>query len=302
MRARTLIVAALGAALSACSGSTVRTFTPISEAAVQFQKPFDGQLIFPDDRRLHVSNGRLLGEWVCGDQSGYADVCVEQSRLKGIEIAKYKPGGIELFMAALMSPAIAIWVGSEEQSARETQRREQEDVEEHRVAVENGWRPNLSLEVWRASENVTDCMRQADSDLEVGNTRMLAADIWRDRERCVDSASKWFALTGEHAKASTLYFVYVARQRYERLVCGLNDQGLRAPRPELVAAAPSGWIEDYENIVQDPATYDYEMQAKCNTSNTAVLDSDGFPLETARAEALKRVTSTFPLTEFADPQ
>ncbi|MGH6979214.1 MAG: hypothetical protein ACRED4_07990 [Brevundimonas sp.] len=300
MRARTLILAALGVALSSCGGSTVRTFTPISEAAVKFQKPFDGRLILTDDRRVVVFDGRLLGEWVCGDRSGDADFCVQKSQLKGIETAKYRPGGIELFMVALMSPVIGIWVGSEKQSARETQRREQEDLEEHRVAVENGWRPDLSLEVWRASKNLTSCM-QVDSNLEVGNTRMLAADIWRDRERCVDSASKWFALTGEPAKARTLYFVHAARQRYEHLACGLNDSGLRAPKPELVVAAPSDWVKDYSDIVQEPGTYDYEMSDKCGTSNTT-LDSDGFPLEAARADALTRATASFPLTEFADPE
>lgn len=302
MRAQTLILAALGVTLSACVGSTVHTFTPISEAAVEFQKPFNGELILTDDRRLHVSKGRLLGEWVCGDRSGYADVCVEQSRLKGIEVSKYKPGGFELFWAALMSPVILISVDSEQKYAREAQRLEQEDLEKHRLAIEHGDRPNIPLEAWRAGETISSCMRKADFEPKQGDTPMIAAEIWRDRERCLDYASSWYALTGEPAKARSLYFVHAARQRYERLACGLKDQGLRAPRPELVSVDPAGWMEDYKNIVQEPATYDYVITTKCNTSNKAALDSDGFPLEAARADALAKATSSFPLTEFSDPE
>ena len=302
MRAQTLILAALGVALSACVGSTVHTFTPISEAAVKFKKPFDGQLILTDDRRLHVSDGRLLGEWVCGDRSGYADVCINRSQLKGIEIAKYRPGGFEVFWAALMSPVILISVDSAQKYAREAQLLEQEDLEKHHLAIEYGDRPNVPLEVWRAGENVSGCIRKADQHLEQGETQTLAADIWHDRKLCLDYASEWYALIGEPAKARTLYFVHAARQRYERLACGLKDQGLRAPRPELVSDGPPGWMEDYENVAQEPATYDYVITTKCNTSNKAALDSDGFPLEAARTDALAKATSSFPLTEFADPE
>ncbi|MBJ7447841.1 MAG: hypothetical protein JHC81_09925 [Brevundimonas sp.] len=303
MRAHTPILVALGIVLSACGGSTVRTFTPISEAAVKFQKPFNGYLIFTDDRRMSVSKGRLLGNWVCGDRSGYADFCADKFELKGIQVVKYKPGAAEVLIAApVLSSTILIWVGSEKNGARETQRLEQEVLDEHRVAVENGWRPNLTLELWQASENITDCGRKPRADLELENPEMIAAEIWRNRERCLDDASEWYALTGEPAKARTLYFVHAARQRYERLACGLKDQGLRAPRPELVFAAPAGWMEDYKNIVQGSATYDYVITTKCNTSNKAALDSDGFPLEAARADALAKATSSFPLTEFADPE
>ncbi len=303
MRAHTSILVALGIVLSACGGSTVRTFTPISEAAAKFQKPFNGYLIFTDDRRLSVSKGRLLGDWVCGDRSGYADFCAEKFELKGIEVVKYKPGAAEVFMAApVLSSTIVIWVGSEQEGARETQRLEQEALAEHRAAVDNGWRPNLTLEVWRASENIADCGRKPGADLEVENPEMIAAEIWRDREQCLDYASEWYALTREPAKARNLYFVHAARQRYERLACGLKDQGLRAPKPELVSAAPAGWMEDYENIVQEPVTYDYVITTKCNTSNKAALDSDGFPLEAARTDALAKATSSFPLTEFAEPE
>lgn len=302
MRAQTLILAVLGVVLSGCTGSTVRTFTPISEAAVKFEKPFDGQLILIDDRRLSVSDGRLLGEWVCGDRSGYADVCLGTSQLKGIETAKYRPGGFELFWAALMSPVIVIWVGSEKKSAHEARLSEQEDLEEHRIAVASGWRPNLSLEAWRASENITNCMRKPGADLEADNPGMLTAEVWRDRERCLDYASDWYALTGEPAKARTLYFVHAARKRYENLACGLKDQGLRAPRQELVSAAPPGWMEEYESIVQRPGTYDYVMTTKCNPTSGVSFDADGFPLQAARADALAKATSSFPLTEFAEPE
>lgn len=300
MRAQPLILAAVGLALSACVGSTVRTFTPISEAAVKFQKPFDGQLILTDNRRLHVSDGRLLAEWVCGDRSGYADVCVEKSQIKGIEIAKYRPSAFELFWAALMSPVILISVDSAQKHAREAQLLEREDLEQHRLAIEHGSRPNTPLNVWRAGKTVSDCMRQAGPDPEEARTQTLAAEIWRDRERCLDYASDWYALTAEPAKARTLYFVHAARQRYENLACGLKDQGLRAPRPELVSAAPAGWMEEYESILQKPGTYDYVVTTKCNTTYSAALDSDGFPLEAARADALEKATSSFPLTEFAE--
>lgn len=317
MRIFWFVIVAAALACASCGNRTVQVVTAMPEAKAKLAEDFAGRLLLSDGARLKISNGRLLGDWVCGTPTGRrrtGEICIESRRVRAVEEDVHYTGagarvgqGIALIP---MLPVVAIWSASELENQREAKasaerRTKARRIAEARAAARGEVLPPLPTaeDYLRTSAfySLANCFELSQAGRKETDGDTLAERVWRERETCLDQAVRWFALAGEADKARGLAFVQNVRNRYRELACGLDDPGLRAPTTDVIGRAGQTWMDEYRAIAAAPQSYDFPVgPGPCRVPGLGPPEHDRVPDHAARDTALAKATSDFPLTRLPD--
>lgn len=317
MRIVWFIIVAAALVSASCGNRTVQVVTSMPEANARLAEDFAGRLLLRDGSRLQISNGRLLGDWVCGvpgrgRQTG--EICIESRRVRAVEEDVHHTGagarvGQGVALVPLL-PVVAIWSASELENQREAKAAAERSAKERRLAEARAAERGEVLPPLPTAESrlrnsafymLANCFRLSQSGRNETDGNALAERVWQERETCLDHAARWFALTGEPDKARGLTFAQNARDRYRDLACGLDDPGLRAPNTDVIGRAGKTWMEEYRVVAADDRTYDFSLGPRpCQISGLGPPENKRIPDRAARDAALAKATSDFPLTRLPE--
>ena len=317
MRIVWFITVAAALACASCGNRTVQVVTSMPEANARLAEDFAGRLLLRDGSRLQISNGRMVGDWVCGIPGRgrrTGEICIESRRVRAVEEDVHHTGagarvGQGIALVPLL-PVIAIWSASEIENQREAKMVAERRAKERRIAEAKAAERGEVLPPLPTAEDylrtsafysLANCFQVNHAGRRATDGETLAERAWQEREKCLVEAVRWFALAGEADKARGLFFLQNVRDRYRELACGLDDPGLRAPNTDVIGGAGKTWMNEYRAIAADPQAYDFPVgSSPCRLARLGPPDNERVPDDAAREAALAKATSDFPLTRLAE--
>jgi hypothetical protein len=302
---RLLVAASIATVLTGCGRGheKIEVTQSFDEARARFDQSFVGQVELDDGAELSLYSAHELKGWVCGEIGGeIRDVCFETSRARTVRYEEIQTGQPSLIAGvvtlAITWPILLAYWDEDRKNANADQAEKRRQAKTAAPAAQARLAPSpptaSDYELDQQFYTLANCMKVKSVDRDATSGAELADQVWRDGKRCAVEASAWFKLNRDVERARRLMFVGLARDRFERIRCQTNEEGLRAPKVEDRWLLSDSWMQEFRAVVEDPSTYDYAPEWQICRS---LMKDVPTPSDQGMAEAQKRAVSGFPLTE-----